>query len=186
MAGTPLKNLRMFEKLCGKNALRNIILTTTMWDEIDEASGVRREKELRSNYWKVMIDHGSKTARYRNTRESAWDIVDQFCEIANKRCAMLLQQEMVDMEKQLRETQAGQALFATLEVLVKKQQEMLLKIRAETRRHGDGNIVRSLKEDYEEVRAQLAITVAEMQTLRIPLGRRLLRLFMYPMGSKRA
>jgi hypothetical protein len=48
MAGTPLKNLRMFEKLCGKNALRNIILITTMWDEVDEALGLQREKQLRT------------------------------------------------------------------------------------------------------------------------------------------
>ena len=33
MAGTLLKNLRMFEELCGKDALKNVILTTTMWDE---------------------------------------------------------------------------------------------------------------------------------------------------------
>ena len=43
MVGTPLKNLRMFEELCGKDALKNVILTTTMWDEVDEETGLARE-----------------------------------------------------------------------------------------------------------------------------------------------
>ena len=42
MAGTLLKNLRMFEELCGKDALKNVILTT-MWDEVDEETGLARE-----------------------------------------------------------------------------------------------------------------------------------------------
>jgi len=46
MAGTPLKNLRMFQELCGHNALRNIILTTTMWLDVEEELGSVREKEL--------------------------------------------------------------------------------------------------------------------------------------------
>jgi hypothetical protein len=182
MAGTPLKNLRMFEKLCGKNALQNIILTTTMWDEVDERMGSLRENELKAKYWKAMIDQGSKTVRYHNTQESAWEIIDQFLQTANRRYAVLLQHEMVDMEKQLRETQAGQALFGTLEVLVKKQQDMLQKIRVETKRHADETVLKSLKEEYEEIRKQLVTTMAEMQTLKIPLGKRLLRMFMSPLG----
>ena len=75
VAGTPLKNLRMFEKLCGKNAFGNIILTTTMWDNIDDATGQEREKELRGLYWKSMIELGSTTVRYRNTRDSACEIL---------------------------------------------------------------------------------------------------------------
>ena len=35
MAATSARHLRTFEELCGKNALQNVILATTMWDEVD-------------------------------------------------------------------------------------------------------------------------------------------------------
>ena len=78
MAGTCLKNLRKFEKLCGQNALQNVILTTTMWDLIDIESGLAREGELRETYWKAMICQGCTTVRYQNALDSAWDILDHF------------------------------------------------------------------------------------------------------------
>ena len=53
MAGTPLKNLRMFEKLCGEE-FDSIILTTTMWNEVDDNLGNGREDELKTLYWKSM------------------------------------------------------------------------------------------------------------------------------------
>ena len=56
MAGTPLKNLRMFEELCGKNAFHSVILTTTMWDEVDGETGEERERELKEKYcWSVIL-----------------------------------------------------------------------------------------------------------------------------------
>lgn len=182
MAGTPLKNLRMFRELCGKKALENIILVTTMWDEVDEDVGTQREKELRGKYWKAMIDQGSATARYHGTLDSAWDIVEHF---TTQRQAVLLQSEMVDLEKQLPETTAGRELYTDLEVLVKKQQHILQQIRAETKRHEteqNQRILQALKAEYETVRQQLNSTMNEMQRLKLPLGKRLLRLVWTPIG----
>ncbi|EDR05744.1 uncharacterized protein LACBIDRAFT_329295 [Laccaria bicolor S238N-H82] len=34
MRGTPLRNLKMFEELCGSDVLANIILTTTFWNQV--------------------------------------------------------------------------------------------------------------------------------------------------------
>jgi hypothetical protein len=68
----------MFQKLCGTDALQNVILATTMWDLVDEKTGNEREEELRTRYWRSMIDFGSQVARFRNTYESAWEIVRRF------------------------------------------------------------------------------------------------------------
>ena len=172
----------MFKELCGKKALENIILVTTMWDEVEEDVGSQREKELRGKYWKAMIDQGSATARYHGTMESAWGIVEHF---TTQRQAVLLQKEMVDLQKQLPETTAGRELYTTLEVLVKRQQDILQKIRTETKRHEneqDQRILNALKAEYEIIRQQLNITMNEMQTLKLPLGKRLIRLLWSPIG----
>jgi len=99
----------VFKKLCGPDALQNVILTTTMCDEVDEAIGSMREKQLRMTYWRSMITFGSKVARFGYTYDSAWDIIDKFANTTHR--PVCLQQEMVDQGKDLPHTAAGTALF---------------------------------------------------------------------------
>ena len=74
----------MFEKLCGKNVFGKIILTTTMWDHIDDATGQLRENELKEQYWRSMIELGSTTVRYRNTKDSAGEIISKILQGSNR------------------------------------------------------------------------------------------------------
>src|SRR5579862_2518370 len=46
MGGTAVRNSRMFRKLCGVNAFKNVILATTFWEKVSPADGDRREREL--------------------------------------------------------------------------------------------------------------------------------------------
>ena len=114
MAGTPLMHVRMFEKLCGENAFHNVILTTTMWDEVEEEIGEERERELKTKYWRKMMERNSKTRRFLRTRESAFDIIEPLIEAANNRSSVLLQEELVDMRKSLPETAAGREVFPAM------------------------------------------------------------------------
>ena len=177
MAGTPLKNLRMFEKLCGKNAFGNIILTTTMWDKIEETTGQERERELRGLYWKSMIRLGSTTVRYRNTKDSAWEILDKVLQSGHNRHAVLLQKEMVEMERQLSETDAGRTLYTALESLVKRRQDALDEIRAAFGEQKDKEILKQMWGEYNELQRQLDITIADLQMMHISVGKRFLRYF---------
>ena len=66
MQGSAKKNLFMFKKLCGPDALKNVILATTMWDRVSEAEGAAREKELTStaDFWGWMVSQGSRVHRH--------------------------------------------------------------------------------------------------------------------------
>lgn len=46
MLGAAKRYLYMFRKLCGEDALTNVVLATTMWELIDPVVGAKREKEL--------------------------------------------------------------------------------------------------------------------------------------------
>ena len=175
MAGTPLKNLRMFEKLCGKNAFHNVVLTTTMWDEVDEEIGEERERELKEIYWKSMLGRNSTTSRFLRTRESAFDVIEPLIDAANKRSSVQLQEELVDMVKSLPATAAGQELFSAMEQLVSQREDLLGRFRHEMR-HSDGDkmALESLQEEYQSLQKNLKATVIEMQRLRLPLGKRLM------------
>jgi hypothetical protein len=66
----------MFADLCGEDAIRNVILATTMWNQVNEEIGKRREDELKGKYWKTMLENGSVTIRFLDSYKSTWDIVD--------------------------------------------------------------------------------------------------------------
>ncbi|KIJ63775.1 hypothetical protein HYDPIDRAFT_112726 [Hydnomerulius pinastri MD-312] len=177
MAGTPLKNLRVFKQLCGEMALEQIVLTTTMWDEVEESTGTERLKELESNYWKGMIIGGSRTFPYKNTTKSAQDLIQLVIANAEKKRQVQLQQEMSDLGRELRETGAGQELFSRMELLAERQLLLLRKINAEKKRAKDQGTLVDLQREYDELRTSMAQTLREMHTLKLPLKRRIIRFF---------
>ena len=83
--------MRIFLELCGKDALQNVILATTMWDEVRSEVGISREKALRKHSCAKLLKHGVQIARHDNTRESAWMIINQIPPI---RYALKIQGEM--------------------------------------------------------------------------------------------
>ena len=175
MAGTPLKNLRMFEELCGRNAFQNVILTTTMWDEVDEQMGVERERELKALYWRTMLDRGSTTHRFLRTRESAFDLINPLIEAVDKKNSVLLQDELVNMRKSLPATAAGLELYSAMGQLVSRREDLLRRIRYEMRRSNDDKMaLEPLQEEHQNLQKSLEATVSEMLRLRLPFGQRLL------------
>ena len=108
MRGAPLLNLSMFEELCGPQALRNVVLTTTMWDKEDRLVALQREEELRENFWQPMLARGCQMARFHYTNQSAWGIIDRF-DISARR-PLQIQEEIVNQKKNLRETAAYHVL----------------------------------------------------------------------------
>jgi len=82
MAGSPQQNLHMFEKLTGSRSAKNVVLATTMWDEINPKldDGDKRETGLKEKYWNTMIRDGAAVERSPNTSDSACRIVDNITE----------------------------------------------------------------------------------------------------------
>jgi len=166
----------MFEKLCGKNAFQNVILTTTMWDRVDALTGNGREKELKKGFWKGVINQGSMAVGYFNTPESAWYILDR---VIGHDLAILLQRQMVDLQKQLRETDPDQTLYNELESLVRRQQLTLQEIQIQHTGLTDQKVLKHLQSQYDELRGRMDATIVEMQNLKISVGERFLRYFSF-------
>jgi hypothetical protein len=81
----------MLEKLRGANALPNVIITTTMWNEVEDEVGLQHEEELRRS----MMNNECQMARFNNTHESAWDIINMI----DINRPLELQTEIVDSGK---------------------------------------------------------------------------------------
>lgn len=160
-------NFRIFERLCGDD-FSNIILTTTMWDEVDESEGAAREDELKRHYWRPMIQRGSHVKRFLYSRESALSILAPFCDEVHKRSALLLQKELNDLHLQLSETSAGKTLYSELGELVLRHEDSLGRIRRDLKDLTIGpDQLLFLMEDYRNVSAQLRRATEDMRKMKI-------------------
>jgi hypothetical protein len=167
MFGTSRKNLTMFNKLCGDDALKNVILATTKWGDIGDEVGRRRELQLCDTYWKTMLAQGSRMARFTCTRESAWDIVNLIICRDAVDGHILIQRELVDLRITLPETQAGRTLRYTLE---ESQREIARQLREENGAQGSED----LRWRQEELSQQLHSTLHQIQELKVPFSKRIL------------
>ena len=111
MRGSARKNLIMFKQLCGTDALKKVILVTTMWDKVSSDEAVMREKELidTPEFWGWMLGKGSSCHRHNNTERSARDIVHLLAN-HNAPIATELQRQLVDEKRTLDQTSAGREL----------------------------------------------------------------------------
>jgi GTPase SAR1 family protein len=118
MDGPSMRNLDMMMKLCGKQSLKNVVLASTMWENVSVEDGERRENDLKFNYWKDMIEFGCKTARVeKDTEDIARDLVRSL--LGNKPTATKLQQELSE-GKELTQTGAGIAVSEEITRIEKK------------------------------------------------------------------
>jgi len=75
MGGISPRNFRMFKRLCGESTLRNIVIVTNMWGEVDPQVGEAREAKLKDTFFKPVLDKGAQIARNENTVTSAHRII---------------------------------------------------------------------------------------------------------------
>ena len=173
MAGTPLKNLQVFRKLCGKDALDKVYLTTTMWDEIESSVGERRLDELKTVYWKAMINQGAQIACCRSDDGSPKRLFRQILAQETPRKALLIQDEMAEQRMELKQTATGQQLYSQLEALVGKQMDVLRRIDKERKGAANAELLEDLQTEYSELRAQIDDRLRQMQELKLLLRKRL-------------
>ena len=113
MTGSAKKNVMMFKSLCGPDAMKNVMLVTSMWDQVPVEVAQNREKELMETeeFWGWMHKRGSIVRRHDNTHHSAEAIVQEMVQRSGKVPVKLrLQEEMVNKGRSLEETGAGRTL----------------------------------------------------------------------------
>ncbi|KIM56678.1 hypothetical protein SCLCIDRAFT_74254, partial [Scleroderma citrinum Foug A] len=72
---TSCDRLPLLHELCGNSPRSQFVLVTTMWDDVEEKVGMERLAELKENYWRPMIERGFRLFCYRNTSESAAELL---------------------------------------------------------------------------------------------------------------
>ena len=163
--GSVRKNLAMFRKLCGDEALKNVVLGTTKWDDVRLELGQQREIQLRDNFWKEMIQHGSVIMQVHD--DSAWNVVNHILE--NETIdSVLIQNELMKLRMIIPQTSAGQELRFTLQELLEMQIQRMHQLEMEEK---DEWHERKVAQNLAGIRA----TVNQISELEVPINFRIKR-----------
>lgn len=137
IAGSALRNLRMFKELCGEDAYKHVALATSMWSKEDPIIAARREQELIDDggFWKAMKERGSSVVRWLGDAHSASHIVQHLLEAHQDYGAVSLkiQRELVDEGKTLVDTSAGQEVNREMAELRANMEKKLQQIQQDNR-----------------------------------------------------
>ncbi|OAL34634.1 hypothetical protein AYO20_06051 [Fonsecaea nubica] len=97
MPGSAVKNLRMFQALCGSSDARSV--------------QNQRLRELQDTYWDDMIQSGSKVMKHDGHESSALEIVRTLTARAESPVTLAIQRQLVVEGQTLDETDAGKIVF---------------------------------------------------------------------------
>ena len=145
----------MFRKLCGDDALKNVVIVTNMWEEVDPQIGDAREAELirEDIFFKPALDKGARMARHKNTASSADNVIRLILD--NDPLPLCIQTELVTEHKEIPETSAGEELNQELNSQITKHQEEMRVLKEEMEQARDNK--------DEETRRELEIEAKRMQ-----------------------
>ena len=117
-----MRNLRMFQSLCGQEVLENVFLTTTQWSNVNLAEAELRENKLRDpNLWGGLISKGATPQRFYGTRKSGLELIHKLMSRTEKPLKPLnIQAQIVEQQMTLLETDAGKFLNERLAAQEKK------------------------------------------------------------------
>ncbi|KAI0789932.1 P-loop containing nucleoside triphosphate hydrolase protein [Abortiporus biennis] len=161
VGGISSRNFRMFRKLCGDESLKNVVIVTNMWSEVQKDIGEAREVQLRGDsvLFKPVLDRGAQMMRHDGTYESGCNILEYF--LHTNPHVLQIQRELVDEKKSIVETAACQLLDAAIAELKRKHEEEMYEMRREFEQAMKEKDLAAAKE-VEEARAQL---MSEMESI---------------------
>ena len=124
MEGSAMRNLRMFQSLCGQQVLENVLLTTTQWSNVNPAEGQAREDNLRDEgLWGGLIGKGATLQKFLGTKESGFELIRKL--MPNTPKPLDIQDQIVEQRKTLLETGAGKCVNEELIALERKFKEKM-------------------------------------------------------------
>ncbi|KZT01619.1 uncharacterized protein LAESUDRAFT_731032 [Laetiporus sulphureus 93-53] len=170
VGGTARHSFRVFTKICGADALKNVTIVTTMWEDVKEDVGEGRERELAEKpiFFKDAIDGGAEMMRYYNNIGSAQRLMEAV--LKRSPVELQIQRELVIEGKTLPQTAAGVELQTELERQVHDRLTEVEELRrhlAELKTTGlSDQTVQGMERELEEAWERVTAIQGEIQQLR--------------------
>lgn len=133
--GTERKRDRLYERISGMDAYRNIMVATTMWSTVvDQAAADQRvQQRIESpEFWGSMVQGGARVMKHDNTQPSALTIIRA---VPSQQARPLqLQTELVGNGYDLSTTSVGIQLTTDIKAMVFRDMSRITELEEELRR----------------------------------------------------
>jgi hypothetical protein len=145
----------MFRGLCGTDNFKNIVVLTTFWDRVDEAEGVARERQLKSEFFKDIVEGGGRFMRHDRTVQSAGKVLRKIIPLPPTH--VQIQKEIAEEGKALEDTAAGSVHREEIQRLINKHKAEMAEVIAEMQaaKHLSEETKRELGEERAKLQAAL-------------------------------
>ncbi|CAA7267406.1 unnamed protein product [Cyclocybe aegerita] len=164
--GQSTRNLRMFRNLCGTEAYKNVVVLTTFWDQLpSEEEGVKREGQLKTRFFKDLVDGGACFMRHDRTIESARKVLGHIFPLPP--AVAQIQTEIREEGKTLEDTSAGSVHREEVERIIANHKKEVGDLKAEMDALKEGNT--AARRELEQERAKLQADLARWEKERSEL-----------------
>ncbi|PPQ91779.1 hypothetical protein CVT25_000424 [Psilocybe cyanescens] len=164
--GSVRRNLEIFKHMCGQDAFSKVVIVTTKADKLEESTAKQYETELKTEYWKDMIERGVVVKSFNRTSgyHSARPTIDHILRGVAQDYFLQLQTELAEDKKLLPATQAGKQLRYTLQQVLESQ-KTILSIE-QSMAAGEVTSVAEAQERMKELQEQITALSAQVKALR--------------------
>lgn len=175
LPGTAVRALDAFKKMCGTEAFKGVILATTMWDMVsvkDLAKAEKRHEEFSEKVRHDVIEHGGKLVRLSAVEIDAVKILHHIVQ-KNRRLTLRFQRQLVDENRLIYETEAGQVLYKDLN---KRYQSLQIMADEAHRRMdeivstGRREALRELSEATSEMAGDIRLVEEDIERTKVAFG----------------
>jgi hypothetical protein len=92
-------------------------MATTQWDTVstNPLVGQVREQELRTSFWAETLGHGACYMRIQTPQRDIGEIIEYILTKQFEAVVIQIQEELVQLDKRVAETEAGETLIDTLQ-----------------------------------------------------------------------
>ncbi|PPR03423.1 hypothetical protein CVT24_012692 [Panaeolus cyanescens] len=149
-AGSSAHNLSILVGLCGSPSLNNVLIVTSLWDEIKPEflqETEEREKQLESKYWSSLTKHGSRIVRHNGTQASAQSIISK---IRPVKLDLKIQCEIVNQNKTLAQTTVGKTIYTRLQTMIEDLSKFISSFHDDDKRHDILHALRSQRDAFHQ------------------------------------
>ncbi|KAF9032057.1 hypothetical protein BJ165DRAFT_1535215 [Panaeolus papilionaceus] len=129
LPGSQRRMLKTFQDMTGIETVGNIMIVTTMWDQLSGESSMQRAErnfeQLRDVVWKDYIQNVCLIVRFDNNVESALCVLDEACRV------LVIAAFEVEISDQIRDAAFGADLYNNLQIRIQNLQIQRANIRSE-------------------------------------------------------
>jgi hypothetical protein len=139
-------------RICGERTLRNVVLATNMWGNVNPEVGATREQQLVAEFVKPALDAGAQLHRHHDTTESAHEIIRAI--LSNHRETLQVQQELVDEKREFDRTTVGEEITREVSEHIRGLEQEIVELQTE---------LETVRGREKETRSQREAEIAELR-----------------------